>query len=111
VTGDRFSTTGTVVGVAEESEALRIRRENLTWREVGGEIIALDLVTSTYFTTNTTGSHLWNALVEGAKFGDLVALLEDKFGISEDIATDDVRSFIEGVDQHGLLETPDDGPA
>ena len=100
-----------MTGVAEKSEVLRIRRDNLTWREVGGEIIALDLVTSTYFTTNATGSHLWNALVEGAKFGDLVALLQEKFGISEDVASNDVTSFIDGVDQHGLLETSEDGPA
>src|SRR4051812_46578161 len=83
---------------------VRIRPTNVTWREVDGEVIALDLVSSTYFTTNRTGTLLWHAMVEGTTVGDLVALLRSTFGISEETAVADVRAFLQLLESNNLLE-------
>ena len=88
-----------------EGAFLRVR-SNVTWREVGGEVIALDLVTSTYFSTNRTGSVLWHVLVEGATRQELIKALQAEFGIDEAVAETDVRTFLRLLEDHRLLEEP-----
>lgn len=83
---------------------MRIRRQNVTWREVDGIIIALDLSSSTYFTTNRTGRLLWNAMIEGAKEAELIALLQSSFGLSGESATADIRAFVQLLEANNLLE-------
>lgn len=87
-----------------EGLAVRLRLANLTWREVEGEIVALDLVSSTYFTTNRTGTLLWTAMVDGTTVGDLVTLLQDRFGLSEEQAEADVRAFLALLSSNQLLD-------
>ena len=48
------------------TEPLRVRADALEWREVDGEIVALDLRRSVYLAINPSGALLWPALVEGA---------------------------------------------
>jgi hypothetical protein len=88
----------------DEHAVLRLRSNELTWREVDGEIIALDLTSSLYFTANRTGTLLWSSLVEGARLGDLTALLTEQFELAEADARRDVSSFIALLDSHSLLE-------
>lgn len=83
---------------------MRIRKKHVTWREIDGVVIALDLSTSTYFTTNRTGRVLWRAMVDGATIDELVSRLESSFGVSRQRATDDVRAFVELVGANNLLE-------
>ena len=86
-----------------ENHLLRIRQDNVWWREVDGEVIALDLDSSTYFTTNKTGTMLWRPLVEGATLRDLVHLIETRFDVSAEVATGDVRTFLDLLKANGLL--------
>lgn len=83
---------------------LRLRSNELTWREVDGEIIALDLTSSLYFTANRTGTLLWARLIDGARLADLHALLVDQFGIAGNDAERDVANFVALLDSHSLLE-------
>jgi hypothetical protein len=83
---------------------LRLRSKELTWREVDGEIIALDLTSSLYFTANRTGTLLWTHLVEGARLSDLTALLAARYTLTEGDARHHVSSFIALLDSHSLLE-------
>lgn len=87
-----------------DDTVVRIRTNDLTWREVEGEIIALDLLTSTYFTTNRTGTVLWHALVDGATVPQLVQRLVESFGITEDVASADTDAFLKLVRGNGLLD-------
>lgn len=88
----------------DDHAVLRLRSNELTWREVDGEIIALDLASSLYFTANRTGTLLWSSLVQGARLGDLTALLTEQFELAEADARRDVSSFIALLDSHSLLE-------
>lgn len=83
---------------------MRIRPTGVSWREVDGEVIALDLDTSAYFSTNRSGTALWRVLVDGASRGDLVTTLSTTFGVSGGDAGRDVDAFIGLLDEHGLLE-------
>lgn len=83
---------------------LRLRSEALQWREVEGEVIALEGRTATYLASNTSGALLWRALAEGATREQLVAGLVDRFGIDRKRAVEDVDSFVQELLDQNLLE-------
>ena len=83
---------------------VRIRREGLTWRVLDGEVVALDLQSSTYFTTNVTGGLLWHRLVDGASRSDLIRCLVDAFALDEKAAAADADLFLEELKRLGMLE-------
>jgi hypothetical protein len=88
----------------QDDAVLKLRSSELTWREVDGEIIALDLTSSLYFTANRTGTLLWSSLVDGARLGELTSLLIENFEIVDADARRDVSNFIALLDSHSLLE-------
>lgn len=85
---------------------MRIRARGVSWREINGVLIALDLESSSYFSTNETGALMWTALVGGANSATLADLLCATYGIDRASATADATSFIALLDEHGLLEDP-----
>lgn len=85
------------------SPRVQINAANVSWREVDGEVVALDLRSSTYFTTNRTGAIMWQAMIDGCSVNDLVALLQSTFGIDRSRAVDDVETFLELLSRNKLL--------
>jgi coenzyme PQQ synthesis protein D (PqqD) len=79
-------------------------RDDVIWREVGGEIVVLDLAGDAYFTLTSSGAVLWPALVEGSTPASLAALLTSRFSLDQATAETDVRAFLEALSAHGLLE-------
>jgi coenzyme PQQ synthesis protein D (PqqD) len=86
------------------SETLRIRPGALEWRETEGEVVALDLRTSTYLAVNKTGASLWQALIEGASREQLVARLEERFGVDRERAEGDLDAFLQSLRDQDLLD-------
>ena len=82
---------------------LRLRPDALSWREVGGELVAVDTRTSTYLATNPTGLLLWRALADGTTEEALAAELVARFGIDAERAAADVSRFVQSVRARGLL--------
>lgn len=85
-------------------ETVRIQADVLEWREIEGELIALDLRTSTYFALNRTGTSIWPTLVAGAERAQLVEEVVQKFGISWGQAASDVDVFLRELAEKDLLE-------
>ena len=85
------------------SSRVQVKSADVSWREVDGEVVALDLRSSTYFTTNRTGAIMWKAMVEGCSVGDLVELLQVTFGIEKFRAAEDVTAFLELLSKNKLL--------
>lgn len=84
---------------------MRIKSERLAWREIDGELVALDLDRSTYFTANDTASALIKCLAEGSRSkAELVQLLLDGFEVDGETARIDVDRFVDFLDAQGLLE-------
>jgi hypothetical protein len=83
---------------------LRVRRDALEWREIDGEVVALDLRSSLYLAVNPSGTVLWPALVEGASREELVELLCTEAGAPRESAVTDVDSFLAELGEHDLLE-------
>lgn len=84
---------------------MRLRSSDLTWREIDGDLVILDLRSSTYLTTNTSGAVLMKQLTEDRTSAQLIQAMVDAFGISESQAEEDVRSFVDTLDRSGLLES------
>jgi hypothetical protein len=83
---------------------VKLRDSAITWREVDGETIVLDLATSRYVGVNRTGSVLWTQLARGTTADDLADALVDEFEVAPELARDDVATFLGACRKHGWLE-------
>ena len=104
--------TGPRAAVPAESVStirLRLRNTDLDWREVEGELVALDLRESRYLAVNETGKQLWGALGDGATHDELVNRLVESFGVERSRAAADVDAFVADLDARGLIVREDDG--
>jgi hypothetical protein len=76
-----------------------------TWRELEGEIVALDTDQSVYFSIGGFGTTLWPALVTGASKQDLVGEITSAFdGVPAEQAAADVEDFLTSLSDLGLIE-------
>ena len=85
-------------------EQIRLRTDELKWREIEHEVVAVDVKTSTYLSANESGALLWRRLADGASRDDLVGGLVDRFGIDAETAGTDVDRFLDELRSQGLLE-------
>jgi hypothetical protein len=82
---------------------LRLREDALVWREIDGELVAVDVGASTYLAANASGTVLWRLLAEGATGEQLAEALVDRFGIELERARDDADAFVGALAERGLL--------
>ncbi len=73
------------------------------WREVDGEVIALEARGSTYLAANAAGTVLWRALAEGTTREGLADELVRAYGIDRARAAADAESFVAALVEQGLL--------
>ncbi len=81
----------------------KLRDDDLDWREVEGELVALDLRDSRYLAVNRTGQILWAALTEGATRDQLVDRLTGAVEVERSRAAADVDAFTADLESRGLL--------
>lgn len=83
---------------------LKLRSEDLDWREIEGEVIALEGRSALYMSVNPAGALLWQALAGGASESDLAALLAETYEIDGESAAADARRFVAQLEEQGLIE-------
>ena len=84
---------------------MKLRVDDITWREIDGDLVILDLRSSTYLTANASGTVLMRQLTEERTMRQLVQALVDAFGIPALRAQADVQAFVGELDERGLLES------
>lgn len=84
---------------------MRLRGEDLTWQEIDGELVILDLARSSYLTTNGTGAFLAKLLVSDRSPEELAEALAAEYGIAVAEAREDVDAFVAELTRLELLET------
>ena len=82
---------------------LRLRADDLHWREIDGEVIALEARGSTYVAANGAGTLLWRALASGTTPDALADELVRVYGIDRRQAAADIAQFIAQLSEQGLL--------
>ena len=87
--------------------APRLRVDDVAWRDVGDELIILELATSTYLTLNGSAKQLWLGLASGASIEQLVDTLVSTYGISAEQAGSDTEVFLAALVERKLVELED----
>ena len=82
---------------------LTLRTDGLTWREIDGEIVALEGRRSLYLSAGGSGGMLWRMLARGATRDELAAALAAAYGLDAAAAGADTDRFVEQVRSAGLL--------
>jgi hypothetical protein len=84
---------------------MRLRVDDLTWREIDGDLVVLDLRSSTYLTANASATVLMRELTEDRELPQLVQALVDGFGLPEHLARQHATAFVDELGARGLLES------
>jgi hypothetical protein len=84
---------------------IRLRGEDVFWRVIDGEVVALDAATSRYMQANPSATALWEMLVDGATEDALVEALCGRFKVSPETARADVKAFVGELASRGLIES------
>jgi hypothetical protein len=85
------------------AERLRLRDVQLEWREVEGQILALDLGDSHYLLVNESGCTIWEALSAGTTREALTDRLAGTYGLERERALDEVDAFLRELDARDLI--------
>jgi coenzyme PQQ synthesis protein D (PqqD) len=82
---------------------IKLRHDGVAWKDVDGEIVALDEHAAVYLAANPAGAIVWRSLAQGATRGQLADELVREFGIDADRAHADVDAFLADLGGRGLL--------
>lgn len=84
-------------------------KDGFVVRRIGMQIMAVPVGKQTseihgMIALTESAELLWNALTEGAEEETLVKFITDNYEVSEEVATQDVKKFLEGLKEQGALE-------
>ena len=77
--------------------------DEVTWRDVNGEVIVLTLTSGEYYSFNEVGRLSWISLVEGKQVSEVVAYILNNYQTTSDQAKQDLEQFIGGLLENHLL--------
>lgn len=77
--------------------------EGITWRDIKGELIVLQLASGEYFSFNEIGSSAWLALAEMKSMQQVIEAVTAEYDVTTSQAEADVVSFVQGLLQNKLL--------
>jgi hypothetical protein len=86
------------------SETIRIDTSRVEAREVGGELVILDLRGQRYLGGNRSTAVLWPLLVEGASHQELADRLVASCEVDAERAHEDVGRLVSSLTELDLLE-------
>jgi hypothetical protein len=72
-------------------------------REIGGEMMLMDLDSGTYFGLNAIGGRIWRALENGEPIEDLCAQLAQEFDVRPDTLHKDVDELLARLQEQKLI--------
>jgi hypothetical protein len=91
-----------------QSGAGFLRAADVVSREIAGETVVVPVCRGvgdldSIFTFNAVGTQLWSLLTERRTEAELTGFVAGKFAVSEEVAQQDVRSFLADLREAGLL--------
>ena len=82
---------------------LCLREQDLDWRDIDDEIVALDAQGAVYLAVQGSGAVLWRLLAHSTTRERLVEALVETYDVDSASAGDDVDEFLETLSKRGLL--------
>ena len=80
---------------------------NVLFRELGDDLVLLDLQSSKYFNLNKTGAAIWQLLSEKKDQSSISRNLAEQFGVDEKQAQADVAELLGQLLRAGLIAAED----
>lgn len=88
--------------------ALRTRKvrpaRDVVFRELGGEMVLLNLKSGVYYGLNESGAQMWTLLAELGDPARVVAALEREYAASRGQLQRDLDALVAALTEKGLLE-------
>jgi hypothetical protein len=74
------------------------------WQLVAAEAVVVDLASGRTVGLNPTGSVIWSQIAQEKEESDIVSNVAGTFGITEELASRDVTSFLRLLSERNLIE-------
>jgi hypothetical protein len=81
-----------------------IRAKEVSYRDVGGETVLLNLSTGVYYGLNEVGAFIWQRLDGKHTLDDLVRSVCSAYAVDRERALADVRRLVEELLNAGLID-------
>jgi hypothetical protein len=79
-------------------------RSGVLFRQLGDELVALDLESGRYFGLNEVGSRIWDLLQTPRSLGSIQEALLQEYEVPADDLWRDLESLISELVRHGLAD-------
>ena len=90
------------------SEKYIARSSQIAARMLGGEMMVMSAVDSTFFTLNEVATAIWQAADGRTPLAEIVAsTVCDEFEVDLEIARRDAEQFVDELSHHGILLVSD----
>ena len=76
----------------------------LTWQNVNGDLVAINVDSGEYHIFNDVGHLIWLAIAEGKSNEEIVKQIIAQYNVREEKAISDLRDFIDDLTQRKLIE-------
>ena len=77
--------------------------EQVIFRQMGDEMVLLDLESGLYFGVDGVGQRIWETFAEGRNLEEAVAVVVAEYEVEEAQAQADVIAFVSNLVDRGLL--------
>ncbi|MBO5065216.1 MAG: PqqD family protein [Clostridia bacterium] len=83
-------------------------KDGFVVRKIGGRIVAVPVGRQTseihgMIALTESAELLWNTLKNGAEENELVKIITDTYDVDEEKAAEDVKRFLQGLEEQGAL--------
>jgi hypothetical protein len=84
--------------------AYTVDANRVTWDEIDGETLIINVETGYYFSLDGVGSLVWRMLTEGLDERDMVARIVSEYDVDEATARDDLQALIAALAGEELVD-------
>lgn len=77
--------------------------EDVVWRDLGEEVVILNLATGIYFSLNKVGRRIWSLIAEQAGSDEVVSKVAQEFEADTSRIQDDFDSLVRELEAEGLV--------
>jgi hypothetical protein len=78
--------------------------DGVIWRDVGGDVVILNVETGVYFGIDGSGSQMWRELAEHGSVEKTLESVQQQFDVGPDELRRDVRDLVELLVEKGLVQ-------
>ena len=82
-----------------------VRPADSIFADSGGEIVMMNLETSSYYGLDPVGSRVWELLAEPTTAAEIAAKLQEEYDVDEETSQRDVMALLQDLVDEKLVQT------